>query len=72
MKVEGCEYRVEKEQIISWLSNFGEIKSKLTEDVYEESDDSENDMPLGNGIYSVKMKIEKDLPQFMPMHGNRV
>jgi hypothetical protein len=72
VKVEGCEYRVEKEQIISWLSNFGEIKSELTEDVHKESDDSENDMLLGNGIYSVRMKIEKDLPQFMPMHGKRV
>ena len=72
VKVEGCEYRVEKEQIIAWLSNFGEIKSELTEDVYEESDDSDNDMPLGNGIYSVRMKIEKDMPQFLPMQGKRV
>jgi hypothetical protein len=72
VKVEGCEYRVEKEQIIAWLSSFGEIKSELTEDVYEESDDSENDMPLGNGIYSVRMKLERDMPQFMPMHGKRV
>jgi hypothetical protein len=72
VKVEGCEYRVEKEQIIAWLSSFGEIKSELTEDVYEGSDDSENDMPLGNGIYSVRMKIEKDMPQFMPMQGKRV
>jgi hypothetical protein len=72
VKVEGCKYRVEKEQIIAWLSSFGEIKSELTEDVYEESDDSENDMPLGNGIYSVRMKIERDMPQFMPMHGKRV
>jgi hypothetical protein len=72
VKVEGCEYRVEKEQIIVWLSNFGKFKSELTEDVYKESDDSENDMPLGNGIYSVKMKIERDMPQFMPMHGKRV
>ena len=72
VKVEGCEYRVGKEQIIAWLSNFGEIKSELTEDVYEESDDSENDMPLGNGIYSVRMKIARDMPQFIPMHGKRV
>jgi hypothetical protein len=71
-KVEGCKYRVEKEQIILWLSNFGEIKSELTEDVYEKSDDSENDMPLGNGIYSVRMNIKKDMPQFMAMQGKRV
>ncbi len=72
VKVEGCKYRVEKEQIIAWLSSFGEIKSELTEDVYEESDDSENDMPLENGIYSIRMKIKKDMLQFMPMHGKRV
>ncbi len=59
VKVQGCEYRVEKEEIISWLSNFGKFNSELTEDVYEESDDSDNDMPLGNGIYSVRIKIKK-------------
>jgi hypothetical protein len=29
-------------------------------------------MPLGNGIYSVRMKIARDMPQFIPMHGKRV
>ncbi len=72
VKVKGCEYRVEKEQITLWLSNFGEIKSKLTEDVYKESDNLDNDMPLGNGIYSARIKIEKDMPKFMPMQGKRV
>ena len=73
VKVEGCEYRVDKNQILEWLSNFGEIKSDLTEDTHEESDDSADDLPpVGNGIYSVKMKLSKDMPQFMPMYGKRV
>ena len=72
VKVEGCEYRVEKDQIVEWLSNFGEIKSEVTEDTHEESDDSENDMPVGNGIYSVRMKLSREMPQFMPMYGKRI
>ena len=73
VKVEGCEYRLEKEQIIEWLSNFGEVRSDLTEDTHEESDDSADDLPrVGNGIYSVKMKLSKDMPQFMPMYGKRI
>ena len=72
VKIEGCGYRVEKDQMIEWLTNFGEIKSEVTEDTYEESDDSENDMPVGNSIYSVRMKILRDMPQFVPMYGKRV
>ena len=72
VKVEGCEYRLDKEQILEWLSYFGEVRSDLTEDTHEESDDSADDLPIGNGIYLVKMKLSKDMPQFMPMYGKRV
>lgn len=71
VKVEGCEFRVDKEQIVEWLSYFGEVKSEVTEDTVPDPD-SEDDMEYGNGIYSVKMKIGRDLPQFMPMFGKRV
>ena len=72
VKVEGCEYRVDKGQILEWLSFFGEIRSDITEDTHEESEDSENDMPTGNSIYSVRVKLARELPQFMPMYGKRV
>ena len=73
VKVEGCEWRVDKEKIVEWLSYFGEIRSELTEDTLDESDDSADDLPpIGNGVYSVKMKLEKDLPQFMPLQSKRV
>ena len=71
VKVEGCEFRIDKEQIIEWLSYFGEVKSDVTEDTVEDPD-SEDDIRYGNGIYSVRMKIRRDLPQFMPMFGKRV
>ena len=68
VKIEGCEYRLEEKQIVEWLSHFGEIKSKISEDTHEESD---NLPPVGNGIYSVKMKLTNDIPQLIPMHGKR-
>jgi hypothetical protein len=73
VKVEGCEYRIEKDQILEWLSHFGEVKSDLSEDMHGGSDDSDDDLPpIGNGIYSVRMKLSKEMPQFMPMHGKRI
>jgi hypothetical protein len=73
VKVEGCEYRLEEKQIIDWLSHFGEVKSEISEDTHEGSDDSSDDLPpVGNGIYSVRMKLERDMPQLIPMHGKRI
>ena len=73
VKIEGCEFRVSREQMIEWMSFFGEVKSDVTEDMFGGSDDSADDLPpVGNGIYSVKMKIERDMPQFIPMYGKRV
>jgi hypothetical protein len=72
VKVEGCESRLEEKQIIDWLSHFGEVKSEISEDTHEGSDDSSDDhLPGGNGIYSVRMKLERDMPQLMPMHGKK-
>jgi hypothetical protein len=58
---------------LDWLSYFGEVKTNLFKDTHEESDDSSDDLPpVRNGIYSVKMKLTKDMPQLIPMHGKRV
>jgi hypothetical protein len=73
VKIEGCEYRLEEKQIVAWLSHFGEVKSEILEDTHEGSDNSSEDLPpVGNGIYSVQMKLERDMPQLIPMHGKRI
>ena len=73
VKIEGCEYRLEEKQIVDWLSHFGEVKSEISEDTHEGSDNSSEDLPpVGNGIYSVQMKLERDMPQLIPMHGKRI
>ena len=34
VKVEGCEYRISEEEIIAWLSLYGEVVSEIEEDFY--------------------------------------
>ena len=73
VKIEGNDWRIEKGKMLEWLSYFGEIRSDLTEDVHEGSEDSEDDLqPVGLGVYSVKMKLRRDIPQFIPMDGRRI
>ena len=70
VKVEGCDYRVEPEMILKWLGKFGEVKSDLVEDVFEDGEDSEGEN--ATGIYSVKVKLNHNIPQLLPMDGKRV
>jgi hypothetical protein len=73
VKIEGAEYRLERNQIGDWLSFWGDLESEITEDKLEfDSDDSEGNHEIGNGTYSVKMKLRSDLPQFLPMFGKRI
>ena len=70
VKIEGCDYRVSKEMILSWLGLYGEVLSDVVEDVFEDSEDSEG--TNATGIYSVKMKLSDDIPQLLPMDGRRI
>jgi hypothetical protein len=71
VKVEGCEYRLKEKQILNWLSYFSEVLSEISEDTHK--DDSSDDLPpVGNGIYSVQMKLKRDMPQLIPMHGKKI
>jgi hypothetical protein len=70
VKVEGCDYRVSAEVILEWLGLYGEVLSDLVEDVFEDSEDSEGDNTTG--IYSVKMRLNQNIPQLLPMDGRRI
>ena len=77
VKIEGCEYRIEKEELKEWMGQLGEVMSEITEDRVRLDSDSEGEDPttgytIGNGIYSVKMKLSADLPQFVPICGKRI
>ena len=78
VKIEGCEYRIEKEELKTWLNHLGAVVSEITEDRInlEEESDSDEENPdsftVGTGIYSVKMRLSSPLPQFVPMCGKRI
>lgn len=75
VKIEGCEYRVSKQELQDWMAELGEVSSDITEDKLDcdfGSDSDGEDHAIGSGTYSVKMKLVRDIPQFLPMCGKRV
>jgi hypothetical protein len=70
IRIEGCDFSVNIDQLTAWLSNFGEILSPIVEDCFQ--DDETNEGVNALGTYSVKMKLSKEIPQLLPMYGKRV
>ena len=70
VKIEGHEYQLTEDELKMGLEPFGELLTPIREDIHVDSD-SERESK-GNGTYSVKMRIERPIPQFLPMHGRRI
>ena len=66
----GCDYSVEEEEMREWLSLYGEVFGSITENMH--SDEKTNAKPTGNGTYSAKMRLDANIPQFLPMYGKKV
>ena len=61
------EYSVQEKHILNWVMIYVELASELSEDIHPNSD-SDTD-PVGNGTYSIKMRLNKEIPQLLPMFG---
>ena len=70
VKIEGCEYRLAEDEIIAWLSLYGEVVSKLEEDCFRDESATTGNNRSGN--YSVMMKLNQNIPQLIPMCGRRI
>ena len=70
VKIEGCDYKITEEMLLSWLAEYGEIESELVEDVFDDSEDSEGEN--ATGTYSIKIKLHTPIPNFLPIDGRRV
>jgi hypothetical protein len=70
VKIEGCNYQVTEDEIIQWLQHFGRLMGPIQEGTFEDknNDGAEN----GNGNYVVKMRIVKEMPELIPMCGQKV
>ena len=70
VKLEWLDYSLEETSILDWLNYFGDQAGELTEDIHPNSDSDAD--PVGNGTFSIKMRLRRDVPQLLPMWGKRV
>ena len=70
VKIEWVDYAIEEKRILDWLDYFGEPAGELSEDIHPNSD-SDADL-IGNGTFSIKMRLKRDIPQLLPMWGKRI
>ena len=68
--VDGCDYELEEEEIMSWLRIYGETFGKLREDIHHNTN-PDADL-VGTGSYSIQMRIDQEIPQMLPMYGKKV
>ena len=41
VKIEGCDYKISKEMLLSWLAEYGEVQLEIVEDIVDDNEDSE-------------------------------
>ena len=70
VKIEWVDYGLDENEILAWMDLFGERAGELTEDIHPHSD-SETDI-ICAGTYSIKMRLNRDIPQLLPMWGKRI
>ena len=70
VKIEGTEYLLTEAEIRAGLEPFGELLTPIREDIHDDSDDERG--LIGNGTYSVKMRLQKPIPQFLPLCSRRI
>ena len=70
VKIEWAESSVQEKHILEWLVIYGEAASELSEDIHPNSDSDAD--PVGNGTFSIKMRLKKEIPQLLPMCGRQI
>ena len=70
VKIEGCDSHETACKIKNCLSYYGEIQSDITENTHYDPDP--NAQPVGNGTYQVKMKLKRQIPNFIPAAGRKL
>ena len=74
LKIDGCDYKIPEGVLIQFLSSYGEIMSEILEDLFEDGICPESTSGGLNrtGIYSVKIKLKRDIPQILPILGKKI
>ena len=78
LKIEGADYLMKEDHIKEWLSEYGFLVSGITEDMENiggqssEEEEGQNEGEFSTGIYSAKIKLNKEIPQLIPMYGKKI
>ena len=79
MRIEGAEYRVDEEVTRKWLLKYGELINNFAEekmsyepDSSDEEDEEAYKVPVHTGKYVVQMRIDRPIPQILPIDGRRI
>ena len=67
IRIEGCNYQLTEEDILSVLDNYGATVSDM-EEVAMATPDGE----LGTGTYVMKIKLDREIPNIIPMYGLQI
>jgi len=76
VRLENIGWKLTHNQIKHWLECYGTLESEVEEtkfgrdDSEDEDDDDEPD--FGRGNYSVKVRLDKRIPQYLPMFGMKI
>lgn len=65
VKINDCSYKLSKLEITNRIEQYGEIKFKLEELAIPGDTDG---IPVGRGSYTLKMKLNRLIPNVLPMH----
>ena len=73
IRIEGANYELEEEQIILWLQQYGQVQSDIEEEAIILQDGvTGEDVVAGTGVYLVKMKLKRLIPNVVPMKGKKI
>ena len=72
LRIIGCKFRLSESEILGWLSCFGEVMSEITEETFECEGLDPDLPPVGNGTYNVRMRLNREIPNWAPMYGRKI
>ena len=70
VKLSGCEYKLTGERLKEALEHWGELTTEIKEEVFVDPHDK--DGTNRTGVYVVRMRMDNELPELIPIDGLRV
>ena len=70
IRISGCEFKISAERLESSLAHWGEVVSEPKEEVFE--DPLDPDGTNRTGVYLLRMKLSREIPELIPLDGLRV